>query len=45
VWVDADCDHQLKPFLAMTVEGTAVGILTFGTITPLLSQVRAALLH
>jgi hypothetical protein len=41
VWVDADCDHQLKPFLAATVEGTAVGNLTFGTITPLLSHTAA----
>jgi hypothetical protein len=39
--VDADCDHQLMPFLATTVEGTAVGNLTFGTITPLPSHAAA----
>jgi len=29
------------PFLGLTVEGTAVGNLTFGTITPLLSHAAA----
>jgi hypothetical protein len=41
VWVDADRDHQLMPFLGRTVEGTAVGNLTFGSITPLLSHAAA----
>ena len=41
MWVDADRDHQLMPFLGRTVEGTAVGNLTFGSITPLLSHAAA----
>ena len=38
VRVDGDCDHQSMPFLAVTVGGTAVGNLTSGSITPLLSH-------
>jgi hypothetical protein len=41
VWVDADRDHQLMSFLGRTGEGTAVGNLTFGSITPLLSHAAA----
>ncbi|MEJ7742919.1 MAG: hypothetical protein WKF73_10405 [Nocardioidaceae bacterium] len=39
VWVDADGDHQVMP--SSVVDGTAVGNLTFGSITPLLSHTAA----